>query len=47
VGEETPCRLSRDGSQHCDHWYDADGCCWCGDPAMTDEELLERGIERG
>ena len=40
--EETNCVASRDpGAQlngnpydaggHCPHWWDCDGCCWCGD----------------
>lgn len=28
---ETPCPESDDG-QHCNHWYDGESCCYCGDP---------------
>jgi hypothetical protein len=31
---ETSCPARPDG-RHCEHWYDADPCCACGDPADT------------
>ena len=32
--EETNCVASPRGNfghGHCLHWWDAEGCCWCGD----------------
>lgn len=28
---------------HCEHWWDGEQCCFCGDPAMTDEEIERKG----
>lgn len=38
VHDETPCPGREDGI-HCEHWYDGDRCCGCGDVALTDEEM--------
>ena len=35
---------ARDDRTHCEHWWDGDGCCSCGAPAMTQEEMIEQGM---
>ncbi len=42
---ETPCPSPKSDGWHCEHWYDGDGCHWCGDRALTDEELIAQGSE--
>lgn len=41
--EEGHCH-AREDCIHCDHWWDGDGCCSCGAPAMTQEEMIEQGM---
>jgi hypothetical protein len=42
---ETPCPSPKSDGWHCEHWYDGDGCHWCGDRALTDAELVAQGSE--
>lgn len=42
---ETPCPSPKSDGWHCTHWYDGDGCHYCGDRALTDEELIAQGSE--
>jgi hypothetical protein len=39
------CPKSKDGDIHCEDWFDGGPCCWCGSPAMTDEEKSDQGME--
>lgn len=41
---ETPCPKRADRI-HCEHWYDGDACCACGDRALLDAELVAQGSD--
>lgn len=43
TSEEGYCH-AREDQVHCEHWWDGDGCCSCGAPAMTQEEMIEQGM---
>ncbi len=43
---ETPCPSPKSDGWHCTHWYDGDGCHFCNEPALSDDELEAQGSER-
>ena len=38
------CPCSTD-NYHCEHWWDGDNCCFCGDFELNKKERIELGCE--
>lgn len=41
AGDESSCTHAEG---HCDHWYDGNDCCRCGELGMTREEMVFQGM---
>lgn len=42
--QDEDCPAVGSGGQHCNCWYDGDGCCRCGAPPMTEDEQRAQGM---